>query len=62
MVMTLKEKLEQYIDPQIDVIHLEQVADDYAIEFAEWCMINYNKIYRENFRRVLEMFKKEKGL
>ena len=64
--MTLKEKLEQHIDPQIDVIHLEQIADDYAIEFAEWVNINFF-VYntweeRKSIKQLLEIFKKEKGL
>lgn len=66
--MTLKEKLEQYIDPQIDVIHLEQIADDYAIEFAEWLLWqDITQRCKNNFvcadgvqrstKELLEMFK-----
>jgi hypothetical protein len=40
----------------------EQIADDYAIEFAEWCILNYNFINKEHFPILLEEFKKEKGL
>ncbi len=71
--MTLKEKLEQYIDPQIDVIHLEKIADDYAIEFAEWItqqpkvkiikksgLDNY--YMKMSSKELLGIFKKEKGL
>lgn len=52
---------------------LEQIADDYAIEFAEWLE---DSIYKENnfikmdvvkrikytTKELLEIFKKEKGL
>ena len=70
---TLKEKLEQYIDPQINVVHLEKIADDYAIEFAEWVSVQCNKEEEEgeyfllsngNFcktKELLEIFKKENG-
>lgn len=75
--MTLKEKLEQYIDPQIDVIHLEKIADDYAIEFAEWCDDNYFRMGTTNLwsdsmdwgdnikittKELLVIFKKEREL
>ena len=59
--MTLKEKLEQYIDPQIDVVHLEKIADDYAIEFARFYYRNY-AYEGYSTRELLEKFKKEKGL
>ena len=41
----------------------EKIADDYAIEFAEWCCartigVDYFKLNKEE----LEQFKKEKGL
>ena len=54
--MTLKEKLEQYIDPQIDVIHLEQVADDYVIEVLEWLTnekSEYSIMYGNQEKRFL---------
>ncbi len=56
---------------------IQQIADDYAIEFAEWCMETENKLgYHEGKREwyvwnldkwlstkeLLEIFKKEKGL
>lgn len=58
--MTLKEKFENNI---IGVIGEEQIADDYAIEFAEWCCartigVDYFKLNKEE----LEQFKKEKKL
>lgn len=44
----------------------EQIADDYAIEFAEWININYF-VYNtweqsKTIKELLEIFKKEKGL
>lgn len=56
----------------------EKIADDYAIEFAEWCDDNYFKNGKGNSnwsasmdwdddekfttKELLEIFKKEKGL
>lgn len=46
----------------------EQIADDYAIDFAEWFWINKDKFYKGErdfyleFNQLLEIFKKEKGL
>jgi len=44
---------------------LERIADDYAIEFAEWCVDNelfYSMKYgRIKTKELLEMFKKEKA-
>ena len=47
-------------------IELEQIADDYAIEFAEWKGINYF-VYNtweesKSMRELLEIYKKEKEL
>lgn len=44
---------------------LEQIADDYAIEFFDWCneLRMHGKGYYENStKQLLEIFKKEKGL
>jgi hypothetical protein len=43
---------------------LEKIADDYAIEFAEWIIINCNhkKMEYLDLKQLLEIFKKEKGL
>ena len=62
--MTLKEKFKQWLDTepryQIREVQLEVIADDYAIEFAEW-LFEYNKTgYTTD--ELLEIFKKEKGL
>ena len=49
-----------------DSIRIEQIADDFAIEFAEWAYINeYNIGYyfnSSNTKELLETYKKEKGL
>lgn len=67
--MTLKEKLQQekiYINPynfkltKEGVENFEDIADKFAIEFAEWLVKNYDG--RKSVIRLLEMFKKEKGL
>ena len=73
--MTLKETFWEIIKkPQTDrPTELEIIADDYAVEFAEWLEIN---VYKEgnlwkmysvkytlfNTKELLEIFKKEKGL
>jgi hypothetical protein len=44
---------------------LEKIADDYAIEFANWIDKNHKSIYVEiynNKKKLLEIFKQEKGL
>ena len=39
----------------------EKIADDYAIEFADW-LIKRQMKYFESLKELLEIFKKEKGL
>ena len=69
--MTLKEKFKQ-IDIKlsenhttkivdVEAIQCEKIADDYAIEFAEW-LIKRQTNYFESLKELLEIFKKEKGL
>ncbi len=61
--MTLKEKFGEVKSPISS--GLEKIADDYAIEFAEWIDKNHKSISLEiysNKKKVLEIFKKEKGL
>ena len=50
---------------------ISEIADDYAIEFAEWLeklrsseidTIDYDLYLRYNTEELLEIFKKEKGL
>ena len=71
--MTLQEKLKKEVFSNCD--YLEQVADDFAIGFAIWCVdytyhksfdvwIKNNNSKAEKFTRkeLLEIYKKEKGL
>lgn len=65
--MTLKEKFKQWLDTkpryQIREVQLEVIADDYAIEFAEWVIDTDNKpVGQFTIKELLEIFKKEKGL
>jgi hypothetical protein len=39
---------------------IEQIADDFAIGFAEWCQ--YRCIQKEDLKSQLEIFKNQKGL
>lgn len=61
--MTLKEKFEKIIEKPFEINELEQIADNYAIEFAEWVV---SRAAGEDGLKlkdnVLEEFKKEKGL
>jgi hypothetical protein len=60
-----------------NAMECEKVADDYAIEFSEWCASKYMKLHsvwcpifgdqrnKDNWKTtkdLLEQFKKEKGL
>jgi hypothetical protein len=36
--MTLKDKFKKLISKDFTINQLEQIADDYAIEFAEWLL------------------------
>lgn len=74
--MTLEEKLNEqlgYDANSLVPIELEKIADNYAIEFAEWitenaykeskCWRMYDKKDNEySTEQLLEIFKKEKGL
>ena len=44
-----------------DVDDILTIKDDFAIEFAEWCLDN-NQIIQNDGKELLEIFKKEKGL
>lgn len=62
--MTLKEKIgDVYINNDMSK-NLEKIADDYAIEFAEWIVknCNHSKLKFLDYEELLEIFKKEKGL
>ena len=62
--MTLREKFKLPIDAHNKINNYiaeqcEQIADDYAVEFAEWLK---DKPRSQFNRESLEQFKKEKGL
>jgi hypothetical protein len=60
MEMTLREKFEDgFVDFKENAKYCEKIADDYAIEFAEWLK---DKPRNQFNRESLEIFKKEKGL
>ena len=68
--MTLRDRFKQWLDTdpryQIRDVQLEIIAEDFAIEFAEWCVKNelfYSIQYgRIETKELLEIYKKEKGL
>jgi hypothetical protein len=72
--MTLKDEFEMtmisfLIEKKQDATmldHFQKIADDYAIEFAEWYhSVNNNEYHlypKKNIKEHLEIFKKEKGL
>lgn len=70
--MTLKERLQKeklYINPHSFKLtkegaeSFEKIADEYAIEFAEWSdNLNIGEWSDKTTKELLEMFKKEKGL
>lgn len=82
--MTLKEKLRQSLTghlsdekTEVDVNIAEKIAEDFAIEFAEWTsfyrdknrnvygnMLHAKSKYDDTYttKELLEIFKKEKGL
>jgi hypothetical protein len=79
--MTLKEKFNIYCDnlfssKDVNSENCVEIADEYAIEFAEWCASKYMKLHsvwcpifgdqrnKDNWKTtkdLLEQFKKEKG-
>ena len=67
--MTLKEKLQEeqpYINAHTfkltkeSLEKFEKIADKHAIDFAEWLTKSY--YLRPGYEKLLEFFKKEKGL
>jgi hypothetical protein len=62
--MTLGEKFgEVYIGRGTFEDECEKIADDYAIEFGEWCLkIKFEPIENISVKKLLEIYKKEKGL
>lgn len=77
--MTLKEKFtEEIFNSSYQILHpskFVKIADEFAIEFAEWADENYFKVGNKSIwiedldsdiiitsKELLEIFKKEKGL
>lgn len=69
--MTLKEKIKDVDIEKGMSDRIEQIADDYAIEFGRWLeklrsseidTIDYDLYLRYNTEELLEIFKKEKEL
>jgi len=61
--MTLKEKFYKQIKFMERAEICEQIADDYAIEFAEWRLTTVIKNADQyTMKELLEIYKKEKGL
>jgi len=73
--MTLKEKFEQYAyysdgnysmnvqyQKEDNAIEIEQIADEFAIGFAEWLTYNRENNYTKSIKELLEIYKKEKEL
>ena len=70
--MTLKEKFHQWLRTEPyslrDAVTLreaqcEVIADEFAIEFAEWCLkIRFEPIENVSVKKLLEIYKKENKL
>jgi hypothetical protein len=71
--MTLKEKFEQYAKDEIwrtrnyNAEECELIADEFAIGFAEWYLNlsksdDWEKFDYNTNEKLLEIYKKEKGL
>lgn len=64
--MTLKEKIKDVDIEKGMSDRIEQIADDYAIEFLQWCenknVFSPSVIHKPTYYKLLIQFKKEKGL
>ena len=71
--MTLNERFQQWFVNDVEehyegtveevAIEHERLAGEFAIEFAEWCIFNeVNKSPNYSYKKLLEIYKKEKGL
>ena len=74
--MTLKEKFDKVMvypfseyKEQVKIlkeensIEYEKIADEFAIGFGEWCLeIKFEPIENISVKKLLEIYKKEKGL
>jgi hypothetical protein len=68
-MMTLKEKFKEKIlsflgdnMKEQNANQCEKIADEFAIEFAEWVDENAYWLATKRINELLELFKKEKGL
>ena len=63
--MTLRDKFNEKI-PRGFAKDCEKIADDYAIEFSQWCenknVFSPSVIHKPTYDKLLIQFKKEKGL
>ena len=71
--MTLKEKFKKTLQKNFTINDIEEIADEFAIEFAEWLNDNYivssdflwlecDNMIKRTTKELLEMYKKKKGL
>ena len=70
--MTLKEKFAEFAKQESwenenkNAEECQLIADDYAIEFAEWCvekeLFNTIRYDRITTKELIEIFKRQKGL
>ena len=71
--MTLKEKFKKTLQKNFTINDIEEIADEFAIEFAEWLNDNYivssdflwlecDTMIKRTTKELLEMYKKKKGL
>lgn len=65
---TIKEKYKEIVsgwnDERTENVskRCEEIADDYAIEFAQWVQFHSELWIKYKTSELLEIFKKEKGL
>ena len=61
--MTLRDKFKEVEIKKGITNELEKIADDFAIEFAEWLNFNFKLDFTDKaFEELLIVFKKEHGL
>ena len=70
--MTLRQKFSEFTKQEVwenenkNAEECEQIADDYAIEFLQWCenknVFSPSVIHKPTYYKLLIQFKKEKGL
>lgn len=60
--MTLRDKFKEVEIKKGITNELEQIADDFAIEFAAWIQFHSELWIRYNRKELLQIFKKEHGL